>query len=49
MKENKTSDSRQKAGYNSPSVRVIDVKMKNGIMLNVSTPPTDMDPFKPVL
>lgn len=49
MKENKTSDSRQKAGYSSPSVRVIDVKMKNGIMLNVSTPPTDMDPFKPVL
>ena len=50
MKEIKANeDGRQKAGYSSPSVRVIDVKMKNGIMLNVSTPPTDMDPFKPVL
>ena len=50
MREIKANESsRQKAGYSSPSVRVVDVKMKNGIMLNVSTPPTDMDPFKPVL
>ena len=49
MREIKANESsRQKAGYNSPSVRVVDVKMKNGIMLNVSTPPTDMDPMTPV-
>lgn len=49
MKEIKANESgRQKAGYSSPSVRVIDVKMKNGIMLNVSTTPTDMDPTRPV-
>ena len=49
MREIKANESsRQKAGYSSPSVRVIDVKMKNGIMLNVSTPPTDMDPMTPV-
>ena len=50
MKEIKANESgRRKAGYSSPSVRVIDVKMKNGIMLNVSTSPIDTDPFRPVL
>ena len=50
MKEikNRPSGSGRKAGYASPATRVIDVKMKNGIMLNVSTPPTDMDPTRPV-
>lgn len=45
----KPNGSDRKAGYNSPLVRVIDVKVKNGIMLNVSTSPTDMDPLTPVL
>ena len=32
MKEIKTNDSRRRTGYNSPSVRVIDVKMKTSIL-----------------
>ena len=39
MKEIKANeDGRQKAGYNSPSVRVVDVKMNRAILLAVSTP-----------
>ena len=37
MKENKTNDSRRRTGYNSPSVRVIDVRMKTAI-LGISDP-----------
>lgn len=47
MKEIKSSDSRQKAGYTSPSVRIIDISMRGGIM-QTSVPPTDMDPTRPV-
>lgn len=41
----KTNESsRQKAGYSSPSVRIVDVKMNRAILLAVSTPPAEMQP-----
>ena len=36
MKEIKTNDSRRKAGYNSPSVRIIDVRMRQSVLYNGS-------------
>ena len=40
----KTNESsRQKAGYSSPSVRIVDVKMNRAILLAVSTP-AEMQP-----
>lgn len=44
MREIKTNESsRRKAGYNSPSTRVIDIKMRNVIMTG-SNPSTTQDP-----
>lgn len=48
MREIKTNESsRRRAGYTSPSVRVIDISMRGGIM-QTSVPPTEMDPMRPV-
>ena len=48
MREIKANESsRQKAGYTSPATRVIDVRMRDGIM-QTSPQPTDTEPMTPV-